>query len=392
MRGQVLQPRFDDIALIDFAFSLVSGERLDSALPIAQQADYEYQSPRLLSALAAGRHGDLAPTRQLDWRCDLFSLAAMLWRYLPELEDTTTGAWTRPRHARARALVRRLIEAHDAEVPVKRPHAALIALASEPLAQAELIDSLQRGWTLAFDTRIAEAASPTPVTRIALPVPSPATSPGVTAVAPAPAATATPTTRPVNLSVPPVPVAGVPTSRPAARATGPLSSATTASATESATEARTATATPPPTTPALANRPDAANETLAVDPTDVAMRMQAHRRGREQRTRRLATASALTAAVIAATAAAAWLEPTWRPLLGAAHVQLPATATAPSPAARRDEPIVATAPAETLGARRRRATGRAAAGRCDTAASGGARPGAGARGGTRDRREDGADA
>ncbi len=60
------------------------------------------------------------------------------WRYLPELEDTTTGAWTRPRHAKARALVRRLIEAHDAELPAMRPHAELIALAGEPLAQPEL--------------------------------------------------------------------------------------------------------------------------------------------------------------------------------------------------------------------------------------------------------------
>ena len=80
----------------------------------------------------------------------------MLWRYLPELEDTTTGAWTRPRHAKARALVRRLIEAHDAELPARRPHAELIALAGEPLAQAELGESLQRGWTLAFDSRIAQ--------------------------------------------------------------------------------------------------------------------------------------------------------------------------------------------------------------------------------------------
>jgi hypothetical protein len=131
----VLRPRFDDIALIDFAFSLVSGERLESALPIAEQADYEYQSPRLLRALESGRAGDLGPTRQLDWRCDLFSLAAMLWRYLPELEDTTTGVWTRTRHAKARALVRRLIEAHDAELPDTRPHAELIALTAEPLAQ-----------------------------------------------------------------------------------------------------------------------------------------------------------------------------------------------------------------------------------------------------------------
>ena len=107
---RALHPRFEELTLIDFAFSLVSGERLERALPIAEQADYEYQSPRLLRALEAGRHGDLAPTRQLDWRCDLYSLAAMLWRYLPELEDSSGRAWTRARHAGARSLVRRLIE------------------------------------------------------------------------------------------------------------------------------------------------------------------------------------------------------------------------------------------------------------------------------------------
>ncbi|HEY2190245.1 MAG TPA: hypothetical protein VGH48_16940, partial [Caldimonas sp.] len=144
--GQALHANFDELALIDFAFSLVSGEPLDSALPIAQQAEYEYQSPRLLRALDAGRFGNLAPTRQLDWRCDLFSLAAMLWRYLPELEDTTVGAWTPVRHAKARALVRRLVEAHDAELPALRPHGELIALASEALEQPVLRESLRCGW------------------------------------------------------------------------------------------------------------------------------------------------------------------------------------------------------------------------------------------------------
>ena len=36
--ARALHPRFDDITLIDFAFSLVSGERLQSALPIAAPA------------------------------------------------------------------------------------------------------------------------------------------------------------------------------------------------------------------------------------------------------------------------------------------------------------------------------------------------------------------
>ncbi len=172
--ARALHPRFDDITLIDFAFSLVSGERLQSALPIAAQPDYDYQSPRLLHALDAGRDGDLAPTRQLDWRCDLFSLAAMLWRYLPDLDGAADRAWTRPRHASARAFVRRLIEVHDGALPPTRPHAELIAIAAEPLAQPDLRRSLQRGWTLAIDANAAARAAPTPVTRIALPLVAPA--------------------------------------------------------------------------------------------------------------------------------------------------------------------------------------------------------------------------
>ena len=99
---QRLSLRFEQLALIDFAFSIVTGENLASALPIARQTRYEYQSPRLLQALEAGSRGDLAPTRQLDWRCDLFSLAAMLTRYLPEPDASAPYRRTRtdPRAAR----------------------------------------------------------------------------------------------------------------------------------------------------------------------------------------------------------------------------------------------------------------------------------------------------
>jgi hypothetical protein len=168
--AQLLSPRFEQIALIDFAFSLVSGESLSRALPIAHQADYDYQSPRLLHALEAGSRGDLLPTRQLDWRCDVFSLAAMLRRYLPDPDGPLTGAWTAQRYAQARALVRRLLEAHDAERPLQRPHAELIVLTSHALADPELAASLAQGWTLAIDSAVAGADSPTPVTRIALPI------------------------------------------------------------------------------------------------------------------------------------------------------------------------------------------------------------------------------
>jgi len=166
----LLHLRFEQIALIDFAFSLVSGERLDSALPIARQTEYDYQSPRLLQALEAGANGDLAPTRALDWRCDIFSLAAMLRRYLPDPDHASAGDWTPARRAQACALIRRLLDVHDAELPAVRPHAELIALTSAPLQDGDLAASLQHGWTLQTDRPLPHSELPTPVTRIAMPV------------------------------------------------------------------------------------------------------------------------------------------------------------------------------------------------------------------------------
>ena len=161
----VLYPLFDQLTLIDFAFSLVSGENLVSALPIARQLDYEYQSPRLLHALEEGRRGNLAATWQLDWRCDFFSLAAMLRRYLPATGLAAT--WTAERYAQARALVQCLLDIHDAECPAQRPHRALIESTSHATSDPELIASLQHGWRLAVGDVAVGRDCPTPVTRIA---------------------------------------------------------------------------------------------------------------------------------------------------------------------------------------------------------------------------------
>ena len=168
-----LVPLFEQTTLIDFAFSLVTGENLGSALPIARQFEYEYQSPRLLHALDEGSRGNLVPTRQLDWRCDFFSLAAMLLRYLPEPDEALPQGWTAERFAEALAFVHRLAEIHDADRPAQRPHAALIDVAARMLDEPELALSLRRGWKLAPRSAIARDASPTPVTRIALPLVAP---------------------------------------------------------------------------------------------------------------------------------------------------------------------------------------------------------------------------
>jgi len=275
---RTLRARFDDLALIDFAFSLVSGEPLESALPIARQAEYEYQSPRLLRALDAGRSGNLAPTRELDWRCDLFSLAAMLWRYLPEFEDASLGGWTRARHAKARALARRLVEAHDGELTAERPHAELIALADEALAQRELEDSLQRGFSLVVDSGVARAMSPTPVTRIALPVIARA------AVEPTPTPTPTAIASPTPITVP------LPQQPASAAASTPASAA-----------------------PWFFSGGDP----IRVDPTDVEARAALHRAVRPQRARKAGAVAGVLALVAAAAASVPLLAPDWLVLPGA---------------------------------------------------------------------------
>ena len=169
-----LRPVFSQLALIDFAFALVSREQLDTPLPIGWQKEYDYQSPRLLAALEAGRDGELQATRELDWRCDMYSLAAMLKRYLPD--DGATGqaepaaGWNSERFDAAKALILAIREAHDAELPadpVERPHRTLLELTGKRLREEELQLSLERGWTLARETSVSPYSSPlTPVTRV----------------------------------------------------------------------------------------------------------------------------------------------------------------------------------------------------------------------------------
>src|SRR5687768_17102898 len=171
--GQRMFAAFHKLALIDFAFSLVSGEALTTPLPIGWQQEYDYQSPRLLHALEAGRNGDLGPTEALDWRCDLYSVAAMLQRYLPrEPVVECDESWTTQRFESATALIARLREAHDLAPSTRHPHAELIARTSAELRATPLMESIERGWLLAHAVQPqAVAVVPlTPITRLAPPL------------------------------------------------------------------------------------------------------------------------------------------------------------------------------------------------------------------------------
>ena len=105
-------------------------ESLPTPLPIGWQKDYDYQSPRLLKALEAGRAGDLEPTRELDWRCDFYSLAAMLRRYLPDETRTAVDGgqrgWTSKRYDSARTLIFRLRDLSRWRLLALGPHRGLM--------------------------------------------------------------------------------------------------------------------------------------------------------------------------------------------------------------------------------------------------------------------------
>jgi hypothetical protein len=219
-----LRPVFAQFALIDFAFALVSRESLTTPLPIGWQEEYDYQSPRLLTALEAGRNGDLQLTRELDWRCDMYSVAAMLKRYLPDESSERAAGWTSERYDAAKALILRVREAHDDELPARRPHAELIEASGARLAEAELAHSLERGWTLARESAVAASASPlTPVTRVApitrIVTPIHVTRSGRTAITVVPEMKDFQATRDATPALPPQPARPVQRTR---RARGPV--------------------------------------------------------------------------------------------------------------------------------------------------------------------------
>ncbi len=165
--GQPLAPRIKALALIDVAFSLVPEVDLPGPLPLLREPDYEYQSPRLLHALEEGRRGSLAATRALDWRCDFYSLAAMLWRYLPDVDDAPGSGWNGERHAEAQEFVQQLLDVHNAPPTIHWPHRHLIRLAALRLRDPDLQAALQAGCTFDPERELPLDAEPTPPTRIA---------------------------------------------------------------------------------------------------------------------------------------------------------------------------------------------------------------------------------
>src|SRR5262249_26816087 len=79
------------------------------------------------------------------------------------------AGWTTERYDAAKALILRIRELHDGELPRERPHPELVDITAARLFDDDLARSLQQGWTLAREVTLAPTSvSPlTPVTLLA---------------------------------------------------------------------------------------------------------------------------------------------------------------------------------------------------------------------------------
>ena len=141
--GHALHPMFGQLALIDFAFALVSGESLTAPLPIGRQEEYDYQSPRLLAALEAGPRrrpaadaGARLALRHLQPRRDARALPAGSTRRC--IRRSARPAGRASGTTRRRALILTLREHHDRDAPQSHPHPELIDATGARLRESDL--------------------------------------------------------------------------------------------------------------------------------------------------------------------------------------------------------------------------------------------------------------
>ena len=160
MANATIGLKFARLAMIDFAFALTPQEPLVHPFPASASAAQAWQSPRLVQALADARAGDLRAMHALDWRCDLFGMAALLRRYLPKGTAPAKTGWTDARYSRAVVLLTAMLDAHDSGVGDVRPHADLIERCEGEMQEPDVVTSLLEGFVLAPASRPAPVPLP----------------------------------------------------------------------------------------------------------------------------------------------------------------------------------------------------------------------------------------
>jgi len=181
--GRKIQLEFENLKLIDFAFSIAHAIPLTQILVINPDERVPYQSELLISALHSDRRsGCPNAVQQLDYRVDLFSLGYMAEKISAGGLDCPPGSGDLRALEEIRSLVQKLKAFDSAPSTGPLPHDGLIAEIDRLLvATAGLSPSLEfvvdGEWTA---EEMAQGQGPgrkTPLTPVALPPPTPVSLP-----------------------------------------------------------------------------------------------------------------------------------------------------------------------------------------------------------------------
>ena len=182
--GQQVRIGFNQLKLIDFAFSVAHAIPLTQVLVIDPDERLPYQSALLIAALQADRKsGSPNAVQQLDYRVDLFSLGCMAEKIAAAGLVAARGG-AEGVVDEIHALIQRLKAFDAAPAPTSGvlPHDNLIAafdhviaIAATPSASLEFC--VDGEWTAEEMTHGRIAGRQTPLTPVALPMPTPVARP-----------------------------------------------------------------------------------------------------------------------------------------------------------------------------------------------------------------------
>lgn len=181
--GRKIQLEFENLRLIDFAFSVAHAIPLTQILVINPDERVPYQSELLISALRSDRRsGSPNAVQQLDYRVDLFSLGYMAEKISTAGLDCPPGPGDLRALEDIHSLVQKLKAFDSAPDIGPLPHDGLIAEVDRLLVEtAGLSVSLEfmvdGEWTAEEMAQGRGAGRKTPLTPVALPPPTPVSLP-----------------------------------------------------------------------------------------------------------------------------------------------------------------------------------------------------------------------
>jgi len=177
--GQKIRLEFENLKLIDFAFSIAHAIPLTQILVINPDERVPYQSELLISALRSDRRcGSPNAVQQLDYRVDLFSLGYMAEKISAAGLACPAGSGDHRALEDIRGLVQRLKAFDSAPNAGPLPHDGLIAEIDRLLLEgAGLCASpefvVDGEWTAEEMAQGRGAGRKTPLTPVAVPLPTP---------------------------------------------------------------------------------------------------------------------------------------------------------------------------------------------------------------------------